>query len=104
MGALQREAVGPQVTEVARSGSVGAPAGLSEEGPVLRGMWTVTVVVGAEWPAVAHCDESTRLCDPYGDAWESPLSSRHGEYRSAVAFAPRGSRYAAGHLRLEMAE
>lgn len=63
-----------------------------------EGMRTVTVVGDAEWLAVAHRDGSTRLCDSYGDTWSSPLSSRHGEYRGPVAFAPHGSWYAAGHL------
>ncbi|MFI6416125.1 NB-ARC domain-containing protein [Streptomyces sp. NPDC050842] len=63
-----------------------------------EGMRTVTVVGNAEWLAVAHRDGSTRLCDSYGDSWSSPLSSRHGEYRGPVAFAPHGSWYAAGHL------
>lgn len=63
-----------------------------------EGMRRVTVVGEAEWLAVAHRDGSTRLCDPYGGTWSSPLSSRHGEYRGPVAFAPHGSWYAAGHL------
>ncbi|MGW6576304.1 NB-ARC domain-containing protein [Streptomyces sp. NPDC054945] len=63
-----------------------------------EGMRTVTVVGHAQWLAVVHRDGSTRLCDPYGDTWSSPLSSRHGDYRGPVAFAEYGSWYAAGRL------
>ncbi|MFI6645423.1 NB-ARC domain-containing protein [Streptomyces sp. NPDC050504] len=63
-----------------------------------EGMRTVTVADEAGRLAVAHRDGSTRLCDPYGDTWSDPLSSRLGEYRGPVAFAPHGNWYAAGHL------
>ncbi|MFJ7071044.1 NB-ARC domain-containing protein [Streptomyces sp. NPDC101115] len=64
-----------------------------------EGMRKVTVVDGGDRLAVVHRDGRTRLCDPLGGAWSSPLSSRIGDdYTGPVAFAPYGSRYAVGHL------
>ncbi|MEU1123722.1 hypothetical protein ABZ371_09100 [Streptomyces sp. NPDC005899] len=103
-GPVHAVAITPDGTRVISTGEDGAVRVWDSRGPErIRsgdgdGMWAVTVVGDAELLAVAHRDGSTRLCDPYGDTRSSPLSSRHGEYRGPVAFAPHGSWYAAGHL------
>ncbi|MFE7949685.1 NB-ARC domain-containing protein [Streptomyces sp. NPDC057426] len=64
-----------------------------------EGMRTVTAVGHGGLLAVAHRDGATRLGDPLGDTWRSPLSSGNGDdYRGPVAFGASGAWYAAGHL------
>ncbi|MFJ9581097.1 NB-ARC domain-containing protein [Streptomyces sp. NPDC101191] len=62
-----------------------------DDGGIMR---TVTVVEGGRRLAVGHGDGRTRLCDPAGDTWSSPLGSPHGDHRGPVAFAPDGRWYA----------
>ncbi|MEU6877165.1 NB-ARC domain-containing protein [Streptomyces sp. NPDC046712] len=64
-----------------------------------EGMRTVTALGHGGLLAVAHRDGVTRLGDPLGDTWRSPLSSGNGDdYRGPVAFGANGGWYAAGHL------
>ncbi|MFF8377328.1 NB-ARC domain-containing protein [Streptomyces sp. NPDC015661] len=64
-----------------------------------EGMRRIAVADGGGRLAVVHRDGRTRLWDPLGDSWSSPLSSRIGDdYTGPVAFAPYGGRYAVGHL------
>ncbi|MFI8964907.1 NB-ARC domain-containing protein [Streptomyces sp. NPDC053493] len=102
-GAVHAVTVTPDGSRLISTGEDGTVRVWDSEGPERirsgdgEGMRTVAVVGNGERLAVAYRDGRTRLCDPAGDTWSSPLSSPHEEYRGPVAFAARGDWYAVGH-------